>query len=143
MTKEMKRVFFILFIGLFLFSVSCMLQDKVIAQELREGRIRDPFKTWLPKKAQKSKREDADSREKIEKIKLEEEIVLPDFIIQGLIWNTDFPQAIINDFVVKIGDIIDEAKILDISKEGIKIFYKEKEFFIKAQLSIAGSKETR
>lgn len=55
----------------------------------------------------------------------------PQFNITGLIWNTDRPQAIIDGNVLSVGDEIKGAKLLSVNKDGIKVEYKEFEFFIK------------
>ncbi|MFH1359592.1 MAG: hypothetical protein ABIJ41_00965 [Candidatus Omnitrophota bacterium] len=60
----------------------------------------------------------------------EQEIIPPSLLISGVIWNTDRPQAIINNMVVNIGDVVEEAKIIDINRSGIKIQYMEKNFTI-------------
>jgi hypothetical protein len=56
----------------------------------------------------------------------------PDLTLQGVIWNTYQPLAIINNQVVKIGDVIAEATVVDIDKTGIIIKYKAKKFKIAA-----------
>ena len=48
---------------------------------------------------------------------------LPVLNIQGLVWGGRFPQAIINGTVVMVGDTIAGTRIIDISKEGIVVFY--------------------
>jgi len=45
----------------------------------------------------------------------------PSFKIQGLVWNTKKPQAIINDQVFNIGDAIDSWTITAIGKSGISV----------------------
>jgi len=60
-----------------------------------------------------------------------EELPLPFLGIQGIIWNTDTPQAIINNQVVKIGDKIENVEIIDIDKQGIKVDYNDEIIFIK------------
>lgn len=44
---------------------------------------------------------------------------LPAYTIQGVIWGTELPQAIINNKVFKIGDMLDEAKVENIDKNGV------------------------
>lgn len=51
-------------------------------------------------------------------------------VIQGLVWNLKDPQAIINGKVVKIGDTLEDAQILDITKEGVKIRRQGREVFL-------------
>lgn len=52
----------------------------------------------------------------------------PDLKISGLVWNTSRPQAIVNDRVVDVGDVIEEAKIVSIRRDGIKIEFKGQNF---------------
>ncbi len=58
-------------------------------------------------------------------------VKLPQFNITGLIWNSDRPQVIVDGNVLSVGDEIKGAKLLSVNKDGIKIEYKEFEFFIK------------
>jgi hypothetical protein len=58
------------------------------------------------------------------------EAVLPDVSVQGLIWGARFPQAIINNKVVKVGDKLDEISVVNIDKDGITLFFKGKEFVL-------------
>jgi hypothetical protein len=51
--------------------------------------------------------------------------------VQGLVWGGRFPQAIINDKVVKIGETIDEAKevrVIDINKSGITVSFDNQQY---------------
>lgn len=81
--------------------------------------LRDPFESWLPKEA---------SGKEIQVLKTE--IKLPDFKIQGVVLHHTKPTAIINNQVVKVGDTINEVKIIDIKKEGIDIIYQGQIFNI-------------
>ncbi len=56
------------------------------------------------------------------------ELQPPNLTIKGIIWNTNRPQAIINDRVVDVGDTLDDAKIISIEKSKINVLYKGKEF---------------
>jgi len=58
------------------------------------------------------------------------ELPLPALSIEGLIWNTRIPQAIINGKVVRVGDVIEDVKILKIDKEGIEVEYQGESAFI-------------
>lgn len=53
---------------------------------------------------------------------------LPSLTVQGVIWGGKLPLAIINDKVVKVGDIIEEAKIISIDRDGISVFFKDKQY---------------
>ena len=57
-----------------------------------------------------------------------QEVALPNIAVQGVITGGTFPQAIINDKVVKVGDTITEGiKIVNIEKDGVTIFYGERQ----------------
>jgi len=62
-----------------------------------------------------------------------EKIILepPALNITGLIWNSDRPQAIINEQVVDIGDEILATKIVSIEKTGIEILFDGRTLKIK------------
>ena len=51
-------------------------------------------------------------------------VVFPPFKISGVIWNSDQPQAIINDMVVSEGDLLEGVKIEMISQSAIKLSYQ-------------------
>jgi hypothetical protein len=63
---------------------------------------------------------------------------LPPLSLQGLIWDAPIPQAIIDDKIVKIGDIVKEAEVLDIKKEGVTLLFKNKKFVIKPSSTKGG-----
>jgi len=81
--------------------------------------LKDPFDDFLPKAKVKSSA-------KIAGIGAEQVAPLPSFAVQGLIWGGSLPQAVIDDQVVKVGDVIQDAEIVEISKEGIKVLYNKK-----------------
>lgn len=53
----------------------------------------------------------------------------PDLKISGWVWDTDRPQAIINNQSVNVGDTINNGTVIEIQKSGIRIRVGEKEFF--------------
>ncbi len=55
-----------------------------------------------------------------------EETIPSDLKINGIVWGGDRPQAIINGQVVSIGDTIQEAKVIAITKQGVAVRYKSK-----------------
>ncbi|OGW71663.1 MAG: hypothetical protein A2047_00595 [Omnitrophica bacterium GWA2_41_15] len=69
----------------------------------------------------------------------EENVVLPEMKFQGMVWKSSRPQAIINSKVYDIKDVInvgaeglgEEIKIKDITKDGIHLIYKNKEFIVR------------
>lgn len=59
-----------------------------------------------------------------------DKLPLPVLRIEGLVWNTSMPQAIVNGKVVKMGDVIEGVKIVKIDKEGILIEFHGENVFI-------------
>ena len=49
---------------------------------------------------------------------------LPSLQIQGTVWGGGFPQAIINNKVVKVGDTIEGTMVADINKSGVVLFFE-------------------
>lgn len=56
------------------------------------------------------------------------DFVPPELTIQAIIWGGPFPQAIVNDRIVRVGDVISEAMVVDIHSDGIVFSYKNKQF---------------
>ena len=64
-------------------------------------------------------------------IKSEEiEISLPELTIEGIIWHSDMPQAIVDGSVVRIGDIVKGVEIVGIEKKGIIVSYNGEKVLI-------------
>ena len=99
--------------------------------EYTAGDKRDPFKTYL--KDSESASEEAPEGEV--------EIKLPELVVNGIIWGGKFPQAIINDKVVKVGDEIEGAKIKQISKDGVVVLFSSKTYTLPAP-AMAGVKSS-
>ncbi len=53
--------------------------------------------------------------------------------VTGSVWGNNMPKAIINDQVMGIGDIVNEATILNITKEGILFEFKDKQYLMKRE----------
>lgn len=62
----------------------------------------------------------------------EGDVVLPALKISGITWGSSFPQAIINDKVVRAGDTVDQVQVVSIAKEGLVFLYKNKQFILPA-----------
>lgn len=136
MMRESNVVIIAVFLNVFIFLLSYALAQKTAASneatvsdkvEYKAEGFRDPFQV-----------EDLE----IERIKQEQtpqqssEIKsLPDLEIQGIVWGGRFPQAIINNKVVKIGDIIDEARIIDIAKDGVTVTFEKREYNLSSPAS--------
>ncbi|MFH1479618.1 MAG: hypothetical protein ABIG92_07645 [Candidatus Omnitrophota bacterium] len=65
------------------------------------------------------------------------EVSLPSIQLQGMIWNSTRPQAIINDKAYDVNDVIstgeigDGIRIVDITEKGIHLKYKGKFFTVR------------
>lgn len=67
-----------------------------------------------------------------------EEVTLPVMSFQGMVWKSSRPQAIINNKIYDVNDIIQDVgepefkvKIKDVTKDGIHLIYKGKEFIVR------------
>lgn len=105
-----------------------LAEPKPISEDSLE---RDPLKPSLPVKEKIEKLPEAEHIEEKEPIKEtepEKEIVIPTFTIIGIVWGHN-PRVIIDGEVHKIGDTVKGAKIIDITKQGIRMTYEGKEFW--------------
>ncbi len=111
-------------------------QEQVdLLQDIEE--IRDPFKSQLPEpiviKDNLDEQPDEVEPEHVEDnetgdsstIFSDVPVVLPGpnidaFVLKGLVWNTDSPQAIVNDKVVKVGDEVNGIRVVEIRKDGVE-----------------------
>jgi hypothetical protein len=64
--------------------------------------------------------------------RVEKEIKIPDFVVQGVIWGPRLNQAIINNKVLKKGDTIEGAEVLAIDKSGIILLFEGKQINLSA-----------
>ena len=52
------------------------------------------------------------------------EIRLPSLEVQGMVWDSKMPQAIINNIAVKVGEVIECVEILYIRRAGVYVLYQ-------------------
>ncbi|MDP8266686.1 MAG: hypothetical protein P9M07_07055 [Candidatus Aceula meridiana] len=109
--------------------------------------IRNPFESWLPKIEEivEKTQETTKIIKEVAKPKVEESILPietpkilkpkepPSVRITGLIWNSDRPQAIINNHVVSEGDAVEDFTIVRIHPSGIDIDFLGEIFTIKIE----------
>lgn len=57
----------------------------------------------------------------------------PVFELQGIVWGGRYPQAIINNSVVKAGGRIGGAEVLAINKDKVELLYQDKVIIISSQ----------
>jgi hypothetical protein len=58
---------------------------------------------------------------------------LPTLLIEGLVWNSNTPQAIVNSKVVRTGDIIEGVEVTSIDKNGITVDHYGESVFVPKQ----------
>ncbi len=87
--------------------------------EFKPQKAKDPFRKAVGKEAEAKKEEVVVPIVKPER-------PLPQFTVQGIFWGGRYPQAIIDDVVVKVGDTVKEAVIVDISRDGITVSFDNK-----------------
>lgn len=54
--------------------------------------------------------------------------------VQGMVWGSKMPQAIINNTVVKVGGVIEGAEILDIRREGVYVLYEGRQYILRSAI---------
>lgn len=53
-----------------------------------------------------------------------------EFKLQGIVWNTPKPRAIVNGSMVKIGSIVDGAEVVRIERDGVTLRSQGREFIL-------------
>ena len=142
-----KKIFAIIFLFLLLKPVILFSAEGISPDSDDLDSLRDPFTPQLPLpplekihepvEAQNPPREKESSP--VSPRPLGEKPLPPEIKISGLIWNTNQPQAIINDRIVKVGDQIEKWTIQKIDKDGIEISSEGKNILIPANFSVPGS----
>lgn len=87
--------------------------------EYKAEGLKDPFLWHLKKEVKKTTSVSAGQSAS--------ERPFPSLTIQGIIWGGVFPQAIINNKVVKVGDTLEGARIIGINKDGIRVLFEGRE----------------
>jgi len=92
--------------------MGCMATP-VMAVEYTAASLRDPFQTG----SEGSAKEDA--------------LIKKEWRVEGVVWNTDQPNAIVNGKIVRLGSRIENAEVIAIEKNGVRLKMREGELFIK------------
>ena len=102
-------------------------QSVIIKLDVSYGAMNlvDPFKSRIQ----------PENPEKPDNLPAAAEVAPPDLKVQGIFWGADFPQAIINNKVVKVGDIVSQAQIISIEKDSITIFFANRKFKLSSPAS--------
>ncbi len=54
--------------------------------------------------------------------------------VQGMVWGSKMPQAIINNQIVRIGEVIDGAEVLEIRREGVYVLYEGRQYIVRPKI---------
>ena len=65
----------------------------------------------------------------------------PKLTLQGIIWGSSLPQAIINNKVIRVGDTLESVDIVDIGKEGVIVLFAGTEYKLITQQKSLKQKE--
>ncbi len=114
--------------------------DRETARMLKQ--LRNPFEPQIPKpeiiepveEAVPEPEPEPIIKEQLPLYQPEEKIPPPTpdaYVITGLVWNTDRPQAVVNGKIVDIGDRLDYWEVVDINKTGIELSYREQNYVVK------------
>jgi len=101
--------------------------------EYKAGNLRDPFQS--PQKQKEPEKQMAERQMP--------ERPLPTLTIQGIVWGGKFPQAIINNKVVKIGDTVNEVQIVDINKSGVTVSFENREYNLPSTTALLENSKER
>lgn len=63
-------------------------------------------------------------------VKTKEGVQSSSFVLEGVVWNSKRPQAIMNGKIVELGGKIGDAEITAIDKKGVKIRTRGQEFYL-------------
>lgn len=136
----MKKYLFFLTIPFFLITFSIANAEDAFPDLSKEKNLifKDPFISHLPKKEIATTEGTAKSQ--VKDTKAAKPIVPPKFQVSGIVWNTDRPQAIVNNKVIAIGDQLENATIVSIDKSGIEISFQGVLFIVKPDNQVIRSK---
>ena len=62
---------------------------------------------------------------------VKDEIGAMSFSLQGLVWDSRHSQAIVNGKIVEVGAELMGAQILEITKDGVRMRFKNQEFILR------------
>jgi hypothetical protein len=122
-SRAFKYILFTFFLTGMNFVYIALAQENVspgviVRPELKykSGQLRDPFQSYLQKEETKPSVQGQGVSNLVQP-----KINLDTLVVQGIIWGGKIPQAIINNKVLAVGDLIEGAKILSIDKGGIAL----------------------
>ena len=141
----LKIVFIAIFLMGFPYIILADDGDGIISRPVigySSGDLRDPFNDLFQLAAEKEKKEK--ERQPVEISQDDTVSVAPmpsldKFKVQGIIWGGKFPQAIINNKILSVGDSLEGLKIVNIEKVGVTLSFAGKMVSLSAPGSISAS----
>lgn len=97
--------------------------------EYKAEDLKDPFEGYIKEKGEEVIPES------------QRDMPLPSLTVQGIIWGGNLPQAIINNKVVKIGDMIEGVRVTEINKSGVTVFFGYRKYNLSAPAAAQLPKE--
>jgi len=95
--------------------------------------VRNPFQSCLPHKVEQPVEEAPAEQPVIEVKEIFDESL---YKINGLIWGSYKPKAIINNEIYGVGDKLSEAEITKIDKNGVTLIFNDEEYVITPEKKI-------
>jgi hypothetical protein len=134
----LKVVFIAIFLGGFYSSVLADNGNGVISRPVigySSGDLRDPFRDLLQVAEENEKKKKETQEFDTPASESEQSVPVPSlekFKVQGIIWGGRFPQAIVNNKMVVIGDTIEGFKVVNIEKKGVTLSFSGKTAILSA-----------
>ncbi|HTL71400.1 MAG TPA: hypothetical protein VL404_08935 [Candidatus Eisenbacteria bacterium] len=67
-----------------------------------------------------------------EGVDIKQEIMGLALSLEGVVWNSENPQAIISGKIVSVGQKVNKAEVLEIKRDGVKMRYKNQTFVLRS-----------
>ena len=67
-----------------------------------------------------------------EGVDIKQEIMGLTLSLEGVVWNSDKPQAVISGKIVTVGQKVNKAEVLEIKRDGVKMKYKQQVFVLRS-----------
>ncbi len=104
--------------------------------EYKADNLRDPFQKYFVIPVQTPGEISVEQEEASAEKSAEDEAAIQAIKLQGLIWGGNIPQAIINERVAKVGDVVDNMQIIEISKDGVSVLFNNRVYNLSSPASI-------
>lgn len=109
-------------------------QETAISVQPEEEFLRNPFQSFLPRKKEEQRIIEVSSTPDVTaeaQDAAEDAFDFSSLDVSALVWGAVKPKAIIDGEIYGIGDTVRDAKIINISKDGILFEYNERQYLKK------------